>query len=64
VPFAYLRFEGEAHGFRQAATIRRVAEAELSFYGQVLGFEPAGDVDPVTIEGGEGLAARGPGHGA
>jgi len=47
--FAYLTFEGEAHGFRRAATIRRVVEAELSFYGQVLGFSPADDIDPVRI---------------
>jgi dipeptidyl aminopeptidase/acylaminoacyl peptidase len=50
LPFAYLTFEGEAHGFRKADTIRRVVEAELSFYGQVLGFEPADDIEPVTIE--------------
>jgi dipeptidyl aminopeptidase/acylaminoacyl peptidase len=50
LPFAYLTFEGEAHGFRKAETIRRVMEAELSFYGQVLGFEPADDIEPVTIE--------------
>ena len=50
LPFAYLTFEGEAHGFRQAATIRRVVEAELSFYGQVLGFAPADDIEPVEIE--------------
>jgi len=49
LPFAYLTFEGEAHGFRSAAAIRRVVEAELSFYGQILGFEPAGDVEPVEI---------------
>ena len=50
VPFAYVPFEGEQHGFRQATTIKRAAEAELSFYGQVLGFEPADDMDPVKIE--------------
>jgi dipeptidyl aminopeptidase/acylaminoacyl peptidase len=50
VPFAYLTFEGEQHGFRQAATIRRAAEAELWFYGLVLGFEPAGDIEPVPME--------------
>lgn len=50
IPFAFLAFEGEQHGFRQADTIRRVAEAELSFYGQVLGFDPADDIDPVAIE--------------
>ena len=44
VPVAYLAFEGEQHGFRQADTIIRVAESELLFYGRVLGFQPdAGD---------------------
>lgn len=56
VPFAYLAFEGEQHGFRSAATIKRAAEAELSFYGEVLGFEPADDIDPVPIENLEGRA--------
>ena len=51
IPFAYLTFEGEAHGFRKADTIRRVVEAELSFYSQVLGFTPADDIEPVAIEG-------------
>jgi dipeptidyl aminopeptidase/acylaminoacyl peptidase len=50
LPFAYVAFEGEQHGFRQAASIVRSAEAELSFYGQVLGFEPAGDIEPVEVE--------------
>ncbi|MDP1803741.1 MAG: prolyl oligopeptidase family serine peptidase, partial [Acidimicrobiales bacterium] len=50
LPFAYLTFEGEAHGFRRAETIQRVMEAELSFYGQVLGFTPADDIEPVEIE--------------
>ena len=51
VPVAYLLFEGEQHGFRQAANIVRALEAELSFYGQVLGFEPAGGIEPVTLLG-------------
>ncbi|MGQ0837305.1 S9 family peptidase [Actinokineospora sp.] len=42
VPHAYLTFEGEQHGFRRAATIIAVHEAELSFYGQVFGFTPPG----------------------
>jgi dipeptidyl aminopeptidase/acylaminoacyl peptidase len=55
LPVAYLTFEGEQHGFRQAESIRRVAEAELSFYGQVLGFTPAGPVPTVEIENRSGL---------
>jgi dipeptidyl aminopeptidase/acylaminoacyl peptidase len=50
LPVAYLLFEGEQHGFRRAATIRRAFEAELYFYGRVFGFVPAGAIEPVTIE--------------
>src|SRR5439155_1523085 len=39
VPFAYLAFEGEQHGFRKAETNRRCLEAELYFYSRVLGFD-------------------------
>jgi dipeptidyl aminopeptidase/acylaminoacyl peptidase len=49
VPHAYLAFEGEDHGFRGAATIRRAFEAELSFYAQVFGFEPADAIEPLEI---------------
>jgi len=52
VPVAYLLFDGEQHGFRRAENIRRAMDAELSFYGQVLGFElpPDEGIEPVTIE--------------
>ena len=49
VPHAYLAFEGEQHGFRKSETVISCLEAELSFYAQVFGFEPADDVDPVEI---------------
>jgi dipeptidyl aminopeptidase/acylaminoacyl peptidase len=54
VPVAYVPFEGEQHGFRQAANIRRALDAELSFYGQILGFElPAAEgIEPVQIDWG------------
>jgi len=39
LPYAYLLFEGEGHGFRKADTIVAAIEAELSFYAQILGFE-------------------------
>jgi dipeptidyl aminopeptidase/acylaminoacyl peptidase len=42
LPVALLTFEGEQHGFRKAETIVRCLEAELSFYGSVFGFTPAG----------------------
>jgi dipeptidyl aminopeptidase/acylaminoacyl peptidase len=49
IPHAYIAFPGEQHGFRQVATIRRAYEAELAFYGQVLGFTPAGDIPPLEL---------------
>ncbi|HSI60566.1 MAG TPA: prolyl oligopeptidase family serine peptidase [Ideonella sp.] len=49
VPVAYLSFEGEGHGFRRLETIQATLEAELSFYAQVFGFEPAGELAPVAI---------------
>jgi len=42
VPHAYLGFPGEQHGFRRSETITAALEAELSFYGQVFGFDPPG----------------------
>jgi dipeptidyl aminopeptidase/acylaminoacyl peptidase len=50
IPFAYLAFEGEQHGFRQAETIRRSLEAELYFYARIFGFETADRIEPVAIE--------------
>ena len=50
LPVAYIAFEGEQHGFRQAANIQRATEAELDFYGRIFGFTPAGDIEPVKIE--------------
>ncbi|HEX9312528.1 MAG TPA: S9 family peptidase [Actinomycetota bacterium] len=50
VPFAYLAFEGEQHGFRKAETNRRCLEAELYFYSKVLGFDLPDTVEPVEIE--------------
>jgi dipeptidyl aminopeptidase/acylaminoacyl peptidase len=51
IPHAYLPFEGEGHGFRGAKAIRRSLEAQLSFLGQVFGFDPADDVEPVEMPG-------------
>jgi dipeptidyl aminopeptidase/acylaminoacyl peptidase len=51
VPVAHLTFPGEGHGFRQAENIARTLEAELSFYGQVFGFAPAGEIEPVAVDG-------------
>jgi dipeptidyl aminopeptidase/acylaminoacyl peptidase len=51
VPYAYLAFAGEQHGFRRAETNIRCLEAELYFYGRILGFDPAGSIEPVEIVG-------------
>lgn len=51
VTVAYVAFEGEQHGFRQSPNIRRALEAELWFYGHVLGFEPADAIEPVPLVG-------------
>ncbi len=50
LPVSYLAFEGEAHGFRKASTIRRCIEAELYFYSKIFGFEPADQLEAVEIE--------------
>jgi dipeptidyl aminopeptidase/acylaminoacyl peptidase len=42
IPYAYLTFAGESHGFRKAESIAASLEAELSFYGQIMGFTPPG----------------------
>ncbi len=51
IPYAYLAFEGEGHGFRGAYAIRRTLEARLSFLGQVFGFEPADALEPLEMPG-------------
>ena len=42
MPTALIVFEGEQHGFRTADAIRCAYDAELWFYGRVLGFTPSG----------------------
>lgn len=50
VPFAYIAFEGEGHGFRKAPNIKRSYEACLTFFSRVFGFEPADELPPLEIE--------------
>jgi dipeptidyl aminopeptidase/acylaminoacyl peptidase len=50
LPVAYVTFEGEQHGFRQAANIKRALDGELYFYSRVFGFDLADPVEPVPIE--------------
>jgi len=49
-PVAYLAFEGEQHGFRQAKNIKRSLEAELFFYSKIFRFTPADCIEPIEIE--------------
>jgi dipeptidyl aminopeptidase/acylaminoacyl peptidase len=50
LPYAYVAFEGEQHGFRKAENIRRSLEAELYFYSKVFGFALADAIEPVDIK--------------
>jgi dipeptidyl aminopeptidase/acylaminoacyl peptidase len=49
IPHAYLAFEGEGHGFRKQENVRRSLEATLSFIGQVFGFTPADELEPLEL---------------
>ncbi len=49
IPYAYLSFEGEGHGFIKQSNIVRSLQAELSFYGKVFGFTPAGNLPSVEV---------------
>ncbi|KAJ1951165.1 Esterase lipase thioesterase active site [Linderina macrospora] len=49
IKVAYTEFEGEQHGFRQAKNIVCALEAQLYFFGKILGFEPADEIEPVEI---------------
>jgi dipeptidyl aminopeptidase/acylaminoacyl peptidase len=46
---AYITFKGEGHGFRQPANNIKALNSELSFYGQVFGFVPAGNIEAVQL---------------
>jgi len=50
IPYAYIAFAGEGHGFRKAENIKRASEAHLSFLAQVSGFAPADEIEPIEIE--------------
>ena len=39
LPHDFVLFEGEGHGFQQAANIQHALEAELAFYARVLGLD-------------------------
>ena len=49
LPVAYIAFEGEQHGFRQAKHIKQVLDNELFFYSRIFGFVPADSVETFPI---------------
>jgi dipeptidyl aminopeptidase/acylaminoacyl peptidase len=57
VPHAYFAFEGEQHGFRQAATIVRVLTAEVTFYRKAFGI-PGDEGEPFAIAHDDQLPVR------
>jgi len=50
IPHAYILFDGEQHGFRQAKNIKRSLEAELYFYSKIFGFKSDLTEVPIIIE--------------
>ena len=50
IPVAYLAYDGEQHGFRQAKNIKRTLEAELFFYSRIFNFECVDEIEPVQFE--------------
>jgi len=50
LPFAYVAFPSEGHGFREAANIRKSLEAEFYFYSRIFGFTPADSLEEIEIE--------------
>ena len=49
LPVAYVVFEREAHGFREAKNIKKALDSEFYFYARVFGFEPGEAIEPVSI---------------
>lgn len=50
LPYAYIAYEGEQHGFRRDSNLRRTFEGELYFFCRIFGCEPADALKPVKIE--------------
>jgi len=50
LPVTYVLFEGEQHGFRKAANIKRTLDGEFYFFSRIFGFDPADNLEPLEIE--------------
>jgi len=51
IPHVHIEYEGEGHGFRKSETVVNSLETELAFYGEVFGFEPAGELPEIDMIG-------------
>ncbi|MET1255947.1 prolyl oligopeptidase family serine peptidase [Aliikangiella maris] len=49
LPYAYLLFDGEGHGFRKADTIVKALNAELDFYRQILSIQSEENIERLAI---------------
>lgn len=49
-PVGMLLFEGEGHGFRQAANVKHALDAELYFYAKILGLELPEPFETAPVE--------------
>lgn len=50
IPYSYLLFEGEGHGFRQADTVIKAFNAELYFYRKILKIESNENLESIEIK--------------
>lgn len=50
LPYAYVTFTNEQHGFRDAKNIKIALEAELYFFSQFFHFTPSDNLPPIKIE--------------
>ncbi len=49
IPFVHVEYEGEGHGFRKAENVINSLETELTFYGEVFEFRPAGTLPDINM---------------
>ncbi|MGK7956512.1 MAG: prolyl oligopeptidase family serine peptidase [Crocosphaera sp.] len=49
IPVAYITFEGEQHGFRQADNIKYALDSEFYFYSRIFNFTPTDNLEPIKI---------------
>ncbi len=56
LPYAYVTFAYEQHGFRDAKNIKTALEAELYFFSQFFHFRPSDNLPPIKIENLDNLA--------